>query len=214
MENLTQLTLIPLIGWASGVSLYLTTAIVGVGGRMGWLDLPEGMGVVENPLVIGGSSLLYAVEFVADKIPLVDSAWDTFHTFIRPAGAATVGYLAGTEYGAMAQTILALLTGTIALDSHAVKAASRLAINTSPEPVSNIVASATEDALVIGLFWFYIKHPVLATVIVILLLVASFFILRALWRFVRSLFKRKPLEAAAQSNQTATPNTPDSASRN
>ncbi len=185
-----QYAILPLIGWASGVDLYLTVALVGIGGRAGWLSLPQGLDGLKNPLVIGLAVILYAIEFVADKIPYVDSLWDSFHTFIRPTAAGLMGYMAGTQNGPVVQSVLALLTGTIALDLHAVKASSRLLINTSPEPFSNIAASITEDSVVVFMFWFFVKHPFLSLALIALTLVLTFFILRALWRFVMKLFRR------------------------
>src|SRR3989338_8590139 len=121
-------------GWTSGIGLYLTAAILGVSGRMGWTELPGALGALSNPFIIALAVTLFVIEFVADKIPLVDSAWDSVHTFIRPLGAGVAGALAGTEHGPLVQTGLALIMGTLALDAHAVKASARVAINTSPEP--------------------------------------------------------------------------------
>jgi hypothetical protein len=189
---LTQPLVLLLAGWCSGISVYLTVALLGISGRMGWLDLPGDMKVLSHPLVIALALAIFVVEFVADKVPFVDSAWDSVHTFIRPLGAAGLGALAGVDQGGVAQTLYALLTGTIALNAHTVKATSRLAINTSPEPFSNILASTAENASILFLFWFFIKHPLLAALLIVLLLVGSFFFLRMMWRFVGKLFKGRP----------------------
>lgn len=199
LESLSSYAILPLIGWTSGINLYLTAAIVGIGGRAGWLSLPAGMEPLKNPFLIALAVILYAVEFVADKIPYVDSLWDSFHTFIRPTAAAAIGFLAGTEHGPLIQTTLALVTGTIALDLHAVKSSSRLLINTSPEPFSNIAASVAEDSAVVFMFWFFIKHPVLALCLLVLTLFLTFLILRALWRFVRKLFHKPAMPPKAVS---------------
>ncbi len=190
-----------LIGWAAGIDLYLSVAAAGICSRMGWIPLPPGTELLGHPLIIALALLMYAVEFVADKIPFVDSAWDSLHTFIRPAGAAAVGFLAGTEHGPLAQTAFAVATGAVALNMHAVKASSRLAINMSPEPFSNIAASLAEDAAVLGAFWFFIKHPILTFFILLAIVVLSFFVLRMLWRFVLKLFHRprRPAAVAAES---------------
>jgi len=190
MTLMKEYALMALVGWAAGISLYLTIALVGIGGRTGLLDLPASLEIFQHPLVIGAALLVYAVEFFADKVPYVDSAWDSVHTFIRPLGAAALAFTAGTEHGAAVQASMAVLTGTIALDTHAVKSSTRMAINASPEPVSNVVASVAEDSAVVLMFLFFAKHPVLATCIIVVFLVGSFFILRALWRFVRKLFRR------------------------
>ena len=179
-----------LAGWCSGISIYLTVALLGICGRFGWLALPGGMETLSHPLVIVLAIAIFAVEFLADKVPYIDSAWDSVHTFIRPLGAAGIGMLAGTGDGPVAQTIFALLTGTIALNTHAVKASARLAINTSPEPFSNIAASFSENALVLFMFWFFIKHPIWAAMLIGLFLFLSFLFLRMMWRFVRSLFRK------------------------
>ena len=184
-----------LAGWCSGISVYLTVALLGISGRMGWMELPGDLNALKNPLIIGLAILLFVIEFVADKVPYVDSAWDSVYTFIRPLGAASLGALAGVDQGPVSQMLYALLTGTVALNTHAVKATARLAINTSPEPFSNIFASLSENAAVFFMFWFFIKHPVWAALLIMLLLVLSFFFLRMMWRFVRKLFHQTPKPA-------------------
>ncbi len=190
MAFVQQYAVVLLISWASGISLYLSVALAGISARMGLIDLPGSLDVITHPLVITLAVALYAIEFFADKIPWVDSTWDSIHTFIRPLGASVVGFLAGTDYGPLAQTTFAVATGAIALDVHAVKASSRVAINASPEPVTNITASVVEDSIVVAAFWFFVKHPFITASIIILTLVASFFILRGTWRFLRRLFRR------------------------
>lgn len=189
MQAIQQYASVALIGWASGLNLYLAVSLAGICGRMGWLPLPGELKVIEHPLIIAVAILLYVVEFVADKVPFVDSFWDSFHTLIRPAAAAGMGYLAGSDLGAVPQTLLSMGAGTFALNMHAVKASSRLAINTSPEPFSNIAASLAEDSAVVGMFWFFIHHPWLALAAIIVILILSFLLLRLLWKFVKKLFK-------------------------
>ena len=188
-----------LAGWTSGISIYLTVALLGISQRAGWIQLPGQLVHLSNILIIGAAILIYAVEFVADKIPFVDSLWDWVHTSIRPIGAGLIGYTAGTDLGPVVQTLLALGTGTMALDMHAVKSSTRLAINTSPEPFSNIGASLAEQSSVFLLFWFFIKHPILASALILGLLVLSFFFLRMLWRFVVKIFRGKRPSRAAES---------------
>ena len=187
---LNQPLVLLLAGWCSGISVYLTAALLGICGHAGWIELPGQMQALTNPLIIAVAVILFLIEFVADKVPYVDSAWDSVHTFIRPLGAAGLGMLAGVDQGPVAQTLFALLTGTLALNTHAVKASARLAINTSPEPFSNIAASFGENALVFFLFWFFVKHPILAGALIVLLVVLSFLFLRMMWGFVRKLFRR------------------------
>lgn len=189
MQAIQQYASVALIGWASGLNLYLAVALAGICGRMGLLPLPGELKAIEHPLIIGIAILLYAVEFVADKVPYVDSFWDSFHTFIRPTAAALMGYMAGSELGAVPQTLLSMGAGTFALNMHAVKASSRLAINTSPEPFSNIAASLAEDSAVVGMFWFFVHHPWLALAAILVILVLSFLLLRLLWKFFKKLVK-------------------------
>lgn len=179
-----------LAGWCSGISVYLTVALLGISGRMGWIELPGEMKGLSHLLIIIAALAVFAIEFIADKVPYVDSAWDSVHTFIRPLGAAAIGAMAGTEHGPAVQTLAAVLTGTLALNTHAVKASTRLAINTSPEPFSNIAASFGENATVIFMFWFFIKHPIWAALLIVGFIILSFFFLRMMWRFVRSLFRK------------------------
>ncbi len=188
--------------WASGVNLYLTTAGLGIAHRMGWVELPGQMESLAHPLVIGAAVLIYAVEFFADKIPLVDSAWDSVHTFIRPAGAMAMGYMAMSGAGPEIQYPVALLTGSIALDSHLTKATSRAVINTSPEPFSNSVASVTEDVGVIGAMYLIIKHPVIATILVILFILFSIWFLKKMFRFLKKVFgKKEPESISPKTNE-------------
>ncbi len=189
LTGVQQYASVALIGWASGINLYLAVALAGITGRMGLLPLPGNLDVLKNPLIIFVAVLLYAVQFVADKVPYVDSLWDTFHTVIRPGAAAVMGAMAGTDLGPVAQTLLSIGAGTFALNMHAAKASTRLAINTSPEPFSNIAASLAEDSSVLAMFWFFIHHPWLALAAIVLILILSFLLIRLLWRFAKKLFK-------------------------
>lgn len=180
-----------LAGWSTGISLYLSMGLLGLCGHFGWIHLPGELNVFSNPLVFSVAFIVFSVEFIADKIPFVDSIWDSVHTFIRPLGGFTIGYLAGSEHGLVVQTLYAMFAGTLALDMHTAKAAGRLAINTSPEPFTNIGASTVEQGLVIFMFWFFIKHPVIASLIIIAILVLAFLLMRALWGFVKKLFGGK-----------------------
>lgn len=174
--------------WASGVNLYLTIAGLGIMDKLGILSLPGDLDVISNPLVIAVAILMYAVEFFADKIPLVDSAWDSVHTFIRPLGGAALSYMAMADIGPVAQIPAALLSGTVAMDSHLTKATTRAAINTSPEPVTNSIASISEDALVVGALWMIVNHPVMAGLLVILFIAFSIWFLKMMFKFVRKIF--------------------------
>ncbi|HOW88375.1 MAG TPA: DUF4126 domain-containing protein [Candidatus Omnitrophota bacterium] len=183
-----ELLILTLAGWASGISLYLTAGLLGLCGHFGWIHLPGELGIFANPVIFSLAFIIFSIEFIADKVPYVDSVWDSVHTFIRPAGAIAIGFLAGSEHGPVIQTAYAMFAGTLTLNTHTAKAAERLAINTSPEPFSNIAASTAEQGLVVFMFWFFVKHPVLTCVIIIGLLVLAFLMIRLLWRFVKAVF--------------------------
>ncbi len=175
--------------WASGVNLYLTVAGLGIADRVGVINLPGSLDTLSNPMIIAAAVLLYGVEFFADKIPYVDNLWDSFHTVIRPAGATVMGYMAMSGMSPAAQTSIALLCGFVSMDAHLTKATTRVAINASPEPFTNSIASVTEDGLVIAALWLIAKHPVIAAVIVISFIVFSIWFLRVMFRFLKKVFK-------------------------
>lgn len=183
------------LGWASGMRLYAVVFLTGAAGYLGWVPLPPGLQLLQNPLVLGVSFLLGLVEFVADKIPGVDTLWDTVHTVIRvPAGAALAYGALNGAFGVDSATwsvIAALAGGTLAATAHAAKATTRAAVNTSPEPFSNIGLSLLGDAAVPGLLWLAIEHPLwfwpvlgCAVVLALVLIVVLFKFLRALLRRV------------------------------
>lgn len=179
-----------LVAWASGLRLYLVVFVLGLASRAGYIALPEGLAILSHDYVIAAAGVLLAVEFLADKVPGVDSAWDALHTFIRiPAGALLAAGVAGEDLTAL--TVAAgLLGGTITAGTHFAKAGGRAAINTSPEPVSNWIASFTEDAMVLGGIWVAFNYPLvfLASLAVFMGFAAWFVI--AFARFVRSRLAR------------------------
>ena len=178
------------LGWASGVRLYLVVLLTGLAGFMGWMQLPQGLHLLAHPVVLGASGFMVFVEFFADKIPGLDSLWDVVHTVIRiPAGAALAAGVFGADSGVMA-LLAALAGGTLAATSHTAKATTRAAINTSPEPFTNVGASLVEDSLVPAGLWLAIAHPVVFVVVLILMLVLSIWLIRTCWRFLRQLFAR------------------------
>jgi len=208
MEVLNSLGVLLGGSWASGVNLYLTIAGLGILNRFGWINLPGNLDAISHPLIIIVAVLLYAVEFFADKIPLVDSVWDSIHTFIRPLGGAALAYMAAADIGPVAQVPLALLSGSIAMDSHLTKATTRVAINTSPEPITNSVASLTEDGLVIGVLWLIVKHPIIAGIAVILFILFSIWFLKKMFRFLKRVFSffARPKAEEQLNNTTNTKN--------
>jgi len=175
--------------WVSGISLYASVATLGLLSRFAHLELPGELNVLTSWWVIGVAVTLYVVEFVADKIPVVDSVWDVIHTFIRiPAGAI----LAATAFGDFdktVQVIAFLLGGGLALSSHGTKAATRAIVNTSPEPVSNVVVSLTEDVIAIVSILLAVFLPVLLFLVVAAGLVVSALVLPRVIRFFRSVFR-------------------------
>lgn len=162
--------------FAAGVNLYATVAILGLASRYGWVSLPAHYAVFDNDWIIGAAIVLYLIEFVADKVPWVDSAWDAVHTAIRPLGGALIAVATLGDASPSMQGLIALLGGTVAATSHFTKAGTRAVANTSPEPVSNWLLSFTEDVFVVGLGLLALRYPVAAFVvaIVLLALIAAF----------------------------------------
>jgi len=178
------------LGWASGMRLYLVILLTGLAGYMGWMELPQGLHLLANPVVLGASGFMVFVEFFADKIPGLDSLWDVVHTVIRiPAGAALAAGVFGADSSAMG-LVAALMGGTLAATSHAAKATSRAAINTSPEPFTNIGTSLVEDSLVPAGLWLAIAHPFVFIPLLVMVLVLSVWLIRVCWRFLTQLFAR------------------------
>jgi Domain of unknown function (DUF4126) len=171
----------------SGVNLYATVAMLGLAARFDWVDLPAQYEVFASDWVIGVALLLYAVEFVADKIPWVDSIWDSVHTFIRPVGGALVAVATLGEASPTVEVMMGLLGGTIAAGSHFTKASTRVAANTSPEPFSNWALSFMEDAFVIGLGLLALKYPVVAFVVTLAIVVMIILALRWIVQKLRGL---------------------------
>lgn len=178
------------VGWASGVNLYAAVFVLGLAGATGNLTLPEGLQVLQDPLVIGAAGVMYFVEFFADKTPGVDSGWDGLHTFIRiPAGALLAAGAVGDVTPAL-EVAAGLLGGTMATASHLTKASTRLLINTSPEPFSNWVASISEDLLVLGGLWTMFNHPFLFIGLMVLFLALVIWLLPRLWRLLKAAVRK------------------------
>lgn len=177
--------------FASGLNLYLTMATAGLFQRLGIVELPASLQILAHPAVMGIAVALFLVEFIADKIPLVDSAWDAVHTFIRPPAAMVLAYASfGGDVPEVWKIGAGLLGGSVALTSHGAKASARAAANASPEPVSNWLLSFFEDALAIGLSWLAATHPVLtAGIVLVLVLIAGFIIWKLYGFFRRALAK-------------------------
>jgi hypothetical protein len=167
MGTIEALSLAMGTAWTSGINLYATIAALGIANRMEMIHLPQNLEVLSHPGVIAVACIMYLIEFFADKVPYLDSGWDALHTFIRvPAGAI----LAAQAFGDLnpAAELMALLAGgSVSLVAHGTKATARLAINASPEPFSNWLASVTEDVAVLGSIWLMFNHPVLMLILVL-----------------------------------------------
>ena len=174
----------------SGVNLYATVAILGLAARYDWVALPPQYDVFASEWVIGVALVLYAVEFIADKIPVIDSLWDSVHTFVRPIGGALVAMATLGEASPVYEVIIGLLGGAIAAGSHFTKAGTRVAANASPEPFSNWALSFFEDVFVVGLGVLALKYPVAAFVVTVLIVIAIVLALRWIIRKLSSLGRR------------------------
>jgi len=175
-------------GWASGINAYLVVLVLGTADRVGtYADIPDVLGRWD---VLAAAGFMFAMEFVADKIPYIDSTWDAISTAIRPTVGAVIGVLLAGDATSLDQAVLGVVGGGTALLSHLAKAGGRLAINSSPEPVTNVGASLTEDATVLGVVWFSLEHPQAAAAIAGVLLLAGLGLLLVLTRLVRRGWRR------------------------
>jgi hypothetical protein len=200
MPEAAPLSGIPLVGLlagtslASGLRVYATVAVLGFLGRIGALELPGGLAALAHPWVIGVAAFLYLFEFLADKVPYVDSIWDAVQTFVRVPASTVLAWAATAHLPDHTRIIAALLCGGVTLSAHGLKAGARAAINTSPEPLSNWAASLAEDGTVAVILWLAVTHPVAAvaaaagTLLLAILLFS--WLVRALRRFGRARIAR------------------------
>jgi hypothetical protein len=182
--------------FASGVNLYATVAVIGLCSRFGLVTLPDQFRAFDNPVVIGIALAMYAVEFVADKVPWFDTIWDGIHTVVRPIGGAIVAVSALGDSSPAMQAVAALVGGSVAMTSHLTKAGTRAVVNTSPEPFTNWALSLGEDVFVVGLTWFAVRHPFMATIVAIVLLAAIVAVGSVIVRAVRRRFARRAARAS------------------
>lgn len=187
MDPITSFALASGLSWASGLRLYLTIFIVGLLSKYGYIILPDSLAILTNPIVIGVAGLLMVLEFLADKIPYVDSAWDSIQTFIRVPAGAFLAMGAINSSDPIIATIAALLGGSLTGMTHATKAGSRAIINTSPEPVSNITTSFGEEGLVLGGGWLALMHPMVFIGVLIFFVLVMLWLLPKLWRGIQSI---------------------------
>ena len=215
MDTLTLPQLLALaaaLGWASGVRLYLVVLLVGLAGYFNWTPLPAGLHILAHPAVLAASGFMVFIEFFADKIPGLDTLWDFVHTAIRiPAGAALAASVFGGDHAVMA-VVAALIGGGLAATAHVTKTSTRAAINTSPEPFTNIGASLAEDGLVSAGLWLAFTHPLVFGVALLAVLALSVWLIRRCWRFLSGLVRKLIALFSGRSATTAAPVTPSSES--
>jgi Domain of unknown function (DUF4126) len=187
MDVLTTLGRTLGFSFSAGINLYATVAILGLASRYGWVDLPPQFKVFDHDVVIGAALVMYVIEFVADKVPWVDSLWDAVHTAIRPIGGALIAVSTFGDTSPAVAGLIALLGGTVAASTHATKAGTRAVVNTSPEPFSNWILSFSEDLFVVGLGVVALKYPLVALTVTAILLVLIVIFAATIWRW----FKRR-----------------------
>ena len=190
MTNVESIGLALGTSFAAGLNAYATVALLGAAEHFGLVSLPTGLGILGHPAVILVAGVLFLIEFFADKIPWIDSAWDTLHTFIRPLGGALIALTALGDASPAAETMVALLGGTVAASTHFTKAGTRVVANASPEPFSNWAASFGEDIALGVLMWLVVAHPVAAVVIAGVVVVAAALLATWIVRMLRKLFTR------------------------
>ena len=190
MDMPSLLALAAALGWASGFRLYAVVFLVGMMGVLGWIVLPPGLAMLQHPLVLMVSGTLLLVEFFADKVPWLDSAWDAAHTIIRvPAGAMLAAGVFGADNATMA-IVAGLLGGSLSATALATKMTTRAAVNTSPEPFSNWGMSFLEDGLVVAVVWLATQHPVAFGIALVVMVVVSVLLLVVLFKFLRAVVRR------------------------
>jgi Domain of unknown function (DUF4126) len=188
MENMANLALASGLSWASGLRLYATVFTLGLLAKFGYVSLPDSLKVLTHPIVLSVAGSLFIIEFLADKISIVDSLWDSVHTFIRiPAGALlAVGAINSSD--PLMITLVGLLGGSLAGVTHLTKAGSRVLINTSPEPFTNTTASLSEEGLLLLGGWLAIVHPAIFLVFITVFIVALIWLLPKVWKGIQQVF--------------------------
>jgi hypothetical protein len=183
--------------FAAGLNIYATVLTLGLLARTQWVALPPGLDSLGHTWVLVVCGVMFAIEFVADKIPGFDMIWNGLHTVVRVPLAALVAYHASSQLSPQMQVLATALGATVALAAHSSKTAVRAAVTPSPEPVSNIALSTAEDAFAVGLTWFATHHPMIAAVIALIFVVAAVLaaraLLRAIQRPLRKLFGMEPV---------------------
>ncbi len=190
LDTASLLAIAAALGWASGLRLYAVVFLTGMAGFLGWVELPSGLKLLQSPVMLGASGFMLSIEFIADKIPGVDTLWDLVHSVVRiPAGAALAAAVFGADASSWAMAA-ALMGGTLAATSHIAKATTRAALNTSPEPFSNVAMSLLGDGLVPASLWLSWAHPALFFAALAVALVVMVVLTWVLAKYVRQLARR------------------------
>jgi hypothetical protein len=188
--HLPELAMSAAMAWGAGLRLYLVVFVVGMLGKFGYVPLPETLKILANPIVLGAAGFMSFIEFFADKIPWLDSAWDAVHTFLRiPAGAALAAGMLGDSGEGVAMAA-AIIGGTLTAGTHFGKAGTRAAVNTSPEPFSNIGLSLVEDTAVAGGLALAVANPMVFLVLLLLFVIALVVLIRFILKGLQSLIRR------------------------
>jgi hypothetical protein len=194
MEQLNQIAGIIALSmgtaWASGINLYAAILTLGLLGATGQMALPPNLAIVTQPIVILAAGVMFCIEFFADKIPGVDTGWDTIHSFIRIPGGALLAAAAVGDVNPAVMLAAGILGGGLAAGTHAAKAGSRVLINTSPEPFSNWLASIGEDLAVIAGVWVALAHPWLFLGFMMVFVLLLIWLLPKLWRGIKAVFAK------------------------
>lgn len=188
MDPISSIALASGLSWASGFRLYATVFIVGVLAKYQFIALPDSLDILSNPVVIGVAGFLMVIEFLADKVPYIDSTWDSIQTFIRIPAGALLAMGAINSSDPMIATLAALLGGSLTGMTHATKASSRAIINTSPEPISNMLTSIGEDGLLLGGGWLALMHPAVFIGLLFIFVLLMFWMLPKIWRGLHAIF--------------------------
>jgi hypothetical protein len=188
--DLTTLGIAMGSAWFSGINLYATVVTLGLLQKFTFVKLPGEMSMLSNGWVLGAAGAMYAIEFFADKIPAVDSAWDAIHTFIRVPAGAIMAAASFADFDPTVKTIAMLVGGSVALGSHGLKASTRLAANTSPEPVSNIALSLGEDIFTFAGVTLLAFHPVVMLVVVIFLIILAIWLVPKIYRAIKRMMNK------------------------
>jgi len=190
MDTLQSVALAAGLAWGSGIRLYAVLFIAGLMARLGYVELPPGLGLLTHPAVLGASGFMFSIEFFADKVPGLDSLWDAAHTFVRIPAGALLAALALADQDPALVLAAAILGGTLASAVHLTKTGSRALINTSPEPFSNWTASFGEEALLLGGLWAAFTHPLVFLAGLAIFLLVALWLLPKIWRGLRVVWRR------------------------